>query len=206
MPQTDSRIDTYITKSPSFAQPVLLHLRSLIHKSCPDVTETIKWGMPSFGYKSKILCNMAAFKQHCALNFWLGSVMETVKEISASGNRENAMGDLGKIRSLTALPSDKLLLKAFKEAQTLIDKGVTLPKKPKEDTTKEITVPGYFAKALKKNKKAVEVFDKFSYSHKKEYVAWITEAKTEATREKRIATALEWLAEGKSRMWKYEKK
>ena len=149
---------------------------------------------------------MAAFKQHCALNFWLGSVMESVKEMSASGNNEDAMGDLGKIKSLTDLPSDKLLLKAFKEAQTLTDKGVTLPKKPKEDTPKEITVPDYFTKALKKNKKAADVFDKFSYSHKREYIEWIIEAKTEATREKRITTALEWLAEGKSRMWKYEKK
>jgi uncharacterized protein YdeI (YjbR/CyaY-like superfamily) len=206
MPQIDSRIDTYISKSATFAQPILLHLRSLIHKSCPDVTETIKWGMPNFDYKGKILCNFAAFKQHCAFNFWLGSVMQTVKEFSPSADREAAMGDLGKIKSLADLPPDKLFLKALKEAQDLIDKGIALPKKSKDDIPKEIVVPGYFSNVLKRNKKAFDVFNKFSYSNKKEYVDWITEAKTEATRENRIATALEWLAEGKTRMWKYEKK
>ncbi|MDR0793404.1 MAG: YdeI/OmpD-associated family protein [Chitinophagaceae bacterium] len=206
MPQTDTRVDTYIAKSASFAQPILVHLRSLIHKSCPNVMETIKWGMPNFDYKGKILCNFAAFKQHCAFNFWLGSVMQTVKEFSVSADREEAMGDLGKIKSLSDLPPDKLFLKALKEAQDLIDKGVTLPKKQKDDAPKEISVPDYFVKALKKNKQAADVFNKFSYSCKKEYVDWITEAKTDATREKRIATAIEWLAEGKSRMWKYEKK
>ena len=206
MPQINTHIDAYIAKSAPFAQPVLQHLRSLIHTSCPDVIETIKWGMPSFDYKGKILCNMAAFKQHCAFNFWLSSIMETVKGMSAAENKEAAMGDLGKIKSLRDLPPDKFLVKALKEAQALIDKGITLPKKPKEDIPKTITVPDYFSKALRKNKKALEVFNKFSYSNKKEYVEWITEAKTEATHEKRITTALEWLAEGKSRMWKYEKK
>jgi uncharacterized protein YdeI (YjbR/CyaY-like superfamily) len=90
----------------------------------------------------------------------------------------------------------------------LNDKGIKLPAKvkPTDKEKKELTVPDYFTKALAKNKKAKQVFENFAYSHKKEYLAWITEAKTEETRNKRMETALEWMAEGKSRLWKYEKK
>ena len=74
--------------------------------------------------------------------------------------------------------------------------------KPKPVDKKELTVPDYFTKALAKNKKAKQVFDAASYSYKKEYVMWVTEAKTEETRNSRMATALEWIAEGKGRNWK----
>lgn len=204
MGKKDQRVDAYIAKSQDFAKPIMEHLRELVHKAHPDIEETIKWGFPHFQYKG-IVCSMAAFKQHCAVVFWKAAIMSDpilVKNAEA----ESSMGHLGKITSLKDLPKDKTLLSFIKEAVKLNEDDVKLPSKPKPKEKKEIVVPGYFTKALKKNKKANEVFNNFAYSHKKEYVEWITEAKTDETRNKRIATALEWIAEGKGRNWKYAKK
>ncbi len=198
MPTTDPRIDAYIEKSAEFAQPVLIHLRELIHKACPQVSETLKWSMPSFEYKG-ILCGFAAFKNHCTLMFWKQSLMET----DAFPKNKTAMGSFGRITSLKDLPSDKVIIGLIHQAMELNEKGVKVPRKAAA-TKKDLVVPDDLTKALSKNKKAKAQFDKFSPSHKKEYVQWITEAKTEPTRNKRLATTIEWLAEGKSRNWKYE--
>lgn len=198
MPKTDPRIDAYIEKSADFARPVLVHLRKLIHAACPDVTETLKWSMPSFEYKG-ILCDFAAFKAHCTFGFWKQSLMES----DAFPKNKTAMGSFGRITSLKDLPSDKVMIGLIHQAMELNEKGVKVKKTPA--AKKDFIVPDDLNKALTKNKKARAQFDKFSYSHKKEYVEWITEAKTEPTRLKRLATTIEWLAEGKGRNWKYEK-
>ncbi len=112
------------------------------------------------------------------------------------------MGNFGQIKSLKDLPSDKIIGEYIKEAMALINAGTKLPKKEKT-SAKEIKMPVYFLKELQKNKTAFTNFEKFSPSHKKEYIEWIIEAKTETTRNKRIMTALEWLQNGKSRNWKY---
>jgi len=199
MPNVDPRIDAYVEKSAEFAKPVLTHLRKLIHKACPEVTETLKWSMPSFEYKG-ILCGFAAFKQHCTFGFWKQSLMET----DAFPENKTAMGSFGRITSLDDLPSDRVMIDLIKQAAVLNDKGVKVPKKP-APAKKELTIPTDLTKALSKNKAAKTAFEKFSYSHKKEYVEWIDEAKTEPTRNKRLATTVEWLSQGKSRNWKYEK-
>lgn len=198
MPKTDPRIDAYIEKSADFARPVLVHLRKLIHAACPDVTETLKWSMPSFEYKG-ILCDFAAFKAHCTFGFWKQSLMES----DAFPRNKTAMGSFGRITSLKDLPSDKVMIGLIHQAMELNEKGVKVKKTPA--AKKDLIVPDDLNKALTKNKKARAQFDKISYSHKKEYVEWITEAKTEPTRLKRLATTIEWLAEGKGRNWKYEK-
>lgn len=198
MPATDARIDAYIEKSADFAQPILIHLRKLIHKACPDVSETMKWSMPSFEYKG-ILCGFAAFKQHCTFGFWKQSLMET----DAFPKNKTAMGSFGRIASVKDLPSDKVMIDLIHQAMELNEKGVKVPKKPTTGP-KELVVPDELTKVLSKNKKAKTVFDNFSYSQKKEYVEWITQAKTEPTRNKRLATTVEWLSEGKRRNWKYE--
>jgi uncharacterized protein YdeI (YjbR/CyaY-like superfamily) len=195
---TDPRIDAYIERSAEFAQPVLVHLRDLIHKACPEVAETLKWSMPSFEYKG-ILCGFAAFKQHCTFGFWKQALMET----DAFPKNKTAMGSFGRITSLRDLPPDKVMIGLIRQAVELNEKGIKLPKKPAR-AKKEIIVPDDLKKALSKNKAAKAQFDKFTYSHKKEYVEWITEAKTEPTRNKRLATTVEWLAEGKARNWKYD--
>ena len=198
MPTVDPRVDAYIKKSADFAKPILIHLRELIHNACPDVTETLKWSMPSFEYKG-LLCGFAAFKQHCTFGFWKQSLMES----DAFPQNKTAMGSFRRITSLKDLPSDKVMAGLIKQAMELNDKGVKVPKKaaaPKKD----LIVPDILTEALARNEKAAETFNAFPYSCKKEYVEWISEAKTEPTRDKRLATTIEWLSEGKRRNWKYE--
>jgi hypothetical protein len=160
------RIDEYIAKSADFAQPVLTHLRKLVHKACPDVVETWKWSFPNFDYKGSILCSMAAFKQHCSFGFWLGSLMEDPEGIIEKGSDKSAMGSLGKLQSIKDLPPDKVLIAYIKQAMDLIDKGVKLQKKENPTAGKPVEVPDYFTSALKKNKAAHAVFEKFPPSHK----------------------------------------
>ena len=197
-------VDAYIAKSAGFARPILEHMREVIHSACSDVTEKIKWGMPFFDYGDEMMCHIAAFKQYAVLGFWKGSIMKD-PILRENASSESSMGHLGRITSLKDLPSDKKLTAYIKEAMKLNDDGIKVDRKPKSTEKKELTVPDYFQKAINKNKKAKTIFDAFAYSHKKEYVEWITEAKTDATREKRISSAIEMMQEGKSRHWKYQK-
>ncbi|PQA94478.1 hypothetical protein B0A69_08410 [Chryseobacterium shigense] len=203
MEKHSPKIDTYIEKSQDFAQPVLHYIRDIVHEFCPDAEETMKWSFPHFMYKGKILCAMASFKQHCTFGFWLEKEMKTMQEIT-SGIEKNSMFSLGKITKTEDLPPKIMLKKAIKEAMELINMGVTMKKAPPAKTETEI--PEYFQTALNGNKKALQIFGKGSPSFRKEYINWITEAKTEATRDKRMEQALEWIADGKARNWKYEKK
>ena len=205
MATKEKKIDAYIAKSADFAKPILLHIRHLVHKACPDVEEKMKWSMPFFDYKGEMLCHMASFKQHAVMGFWKATLMKD-SILVENARSETAMGHLGKITSLKDLPSDKKITAWIKEAMLLNDKGIKLPAKAKTVVQTDLAVPDYFEKALAKNKKAKQVFEKFPPSHKKEYLMWITEAKTEETRNKRMATALDWIAEGKGRNWKYESK
>lgn len=201
----NKRIDAYIAKAQPFAQPILKHFRSLVHRACPDAEETIKWGFPHFDYRGEMMCSMAAFKQHCAFGFWKAALMKN-KSLLKNAESESAMGHLGRITSLNDLPSDTVLISSIKEAALLNKEGVKVKKNPPSREKKRLVVPGYFLAMLKKNKKASAAFEGFSYSNKKEYVEWITDAKTEKTRQKRIETALEWMSVGKVRNWKYLKK
>ena len=202
----DPRIDTYIDKATPFAQPILNHIRELIHSTCPNVEETMKWSFPHFDYKGAMMCHMASFKNHMAFGFWKASIMADPHGILQQENR-TAMGHFGKIQSLKDLPKDKIMLEYIKQAMILNEDGINIVKAPAKSTAKkEIIVPDYFIKALGKNIKALETFENFSPSHRREYINWITEAKTEATREKRMATAIKQLSEGKIKDWKYMRK
>lgn len=204
MKATSSAIDAYIKKAAPLAQPILTHLRKLVHATCPEVEEKIKWGFPHFDYKGDMMCSMASFKQHASFGFWKAPLMKdpVLKETAAS---EVAMGHVGKISSLKDLPSDKKLISWIKEAMKLNEEGVKMVKTKPVKTT-ELIIPAYFTKALQKNKKALSFFTEFSTSAKKEYVSWVDEAKSEETRNKRMEQSIEWLAEGKPRNWKYMKK
>lgn len=201
----EKAVDAYIAKSADFAKPILLHIRALVHKTCPDVEEKMKWSFPHFDHKGEMMCSMAAFKQHAVFGFWKAALMKDPVLIE-NARSETAMGHLGKLTSLKDLPPDKKMMAWIKEAMQLTDKGVKLPARLKITEKKELVVPDYFSKALNKNKAAKKTFENFAYSHKKEYLLWITEAKTEVTRDKRMATALEWMAEGKGMHWRYQKK
>ncbi len=199
MSKKDKRIDDYIARSKDFAKPILSHIRELVHNACPDVEETIKWGFPHFDYKG-ILCSMASFKQHCSFGFWKASLMDDTQHILAV--ESESMGSLGKLASLKDLPADKIMIAYIKQAAKLNDDGVKLIKRP-ATTKKDLVISDYFKKALAKNKKAKVVFESFSYSQQKEYVEWVTEAKTDETRLKRMTKTLAQLAEGKFLNWKY---
>ncbi len=199
----DKRVDAYIAKSADFAQPILEHLRKLVHNANPDVLETMKWSFPHFDYKG-IVCSMASFKQHCAFGFWKQELMKDPDKLFSKV--KEGMGSLGQIKTLKDLPSDKILLSYINEAIKLNEDSIKLQKKPSEKEKKDLIAPPYLLAALRKNKKAGISFNSFSYSHRKEYIEWLEDAKTEATRNKRLAFTIEWLTEGKSRMWKYERK
>ncbi len=204
MAKTIPQVDAYIAKAAPFAQPILNHLRALVHKACPGAEEKWKWSSPHFDYKEGPLCHMAAFKAHCAFGFWKAALMKDQSALP-DANRDEAMGQFGRITSLKDLPSDKVIIALIKEAMQLNEEGKKLTqKKPTEKEKKELETPDYLGAAIKKNRKAAATWDGFSYSHRKEYIEWITEAKTEATREKRVAQAIEWMAEGKQRHWKYK--
>lgn len=200
----DERIDVYIEKSAEFAQPILNHLREIIHKAVPDIHETMKWSFPHFEYKKSILCSMAAFKQHCSFGFWLGSLMKDTENIMKPIG-ETGMGQFGKIASIGDLPSKEIITQYIYQAVELIDSGAKLEKKAPVQL-KELIIPEDLQAALKNNSKAMATFELFSPSNRKEYVEWIAEAKTESTRQKRLETAIEWMSEGKIRHWKYIKK
>ncbi len=204
MPSKDKRIDTYITKALPFAQPVLKKLRELVHKACPEVTETIKWGMPSFEYKGPMF-GFAAFKQHCVAMFWKSNLLNDpngdLKERANKGGE--AMGNMGRMTSLKDLPPDKAIIDFVKQHMKLNNEGIKIEKKTKPK--KELLVPEELTEAISKNKKAKETFENFSPSNKREYVDWISEAKTPATKNKRLEEAVQWMSEGKPRLWKYLK-
>ena len=194
----DPRVDAYIDKSADFAKPILTRLREVVHEACPDVEETMKWSFPHFMYKG-MLCSMASFKQHCAFGFWKGALV-----LGGDGARaQEAMGSFGRIARLSDLPPKKTLAAYVKKAAALNEAGVVRTPKAPRPPKKPLVVPDYFMAALRKNKKALVTFEGFSPSHRREYVEWVTEAKGEDTRARRLEQAVEWMAEGKSRHWKY---
>jgi uncharacterized protein YdeI (YjbR/CyaY-like superfamily) len=197
MGRMDPRVDAYIAKAQPFAKPILNRIRKAVHAGCPDVTETIKWGMPAFEYKGP-LAGMAAFKAHAVMGFWKARAMKTLPKDRV----KDAMGTFGRFESVDDVPSEAALARMVKEAAALNEAGVKVPRVAKAPK-KPLAAPSYMLAAIKKNKRAHAAYEAFSPSCKREYVEWVTEAKTEATRERRLATAVQWMTEGKVRNWKY---
>jgi uncharacterized protein YdeI (YjbR/CyaY-like superfamily) len=197
------KVESYIEQAAPFAQPVLEHLRGLVHKACPEVEETIKWSMPFFVYRGEIVANMAAFKAHCSFGIWGREIVAAMRKDGLAV--KGGMGSLGKISSLKDLPKDAALLGYLRQATVLVKDGAkTFPSRRKV-VKPAVEVPAELTTALKKNKTAAKIFAEFSPGKKREYVDWIVEARQEATKLRRVAQAVEWIAEGKSRNWKYEK-
>ena len=203
MGHRDPRIDAYIAKAAPFAQPILEHLRAIVHEGCPGVEETIKWGMPSFVHGGGILCGMAAFKAHASFGFWKHALV--VGEGGAGEGAERVgMGSFGKLATVRDLPPKQRLVAYVKKAAALNAQGIGPVATRKAAAAKPAPVPTpEFAAALRRNKAAAVAFKAFPPSHQREYVDWIAEATRDATRDRRIAQAVEWIAEGRQRNWKY---
>jgi uncharacterized protein YdeI (YjbR/CyaY-like superfamily) len=206
MENFDPRVDAFIAKAADFAKPILIHLRQLVHTAHPGITETMKWSMPFFDYKGPV-CQMAAFKQHCAFGFWRATMLTDPHNVLNKGEEQSA-GSIGRLTSLADLPADEILIEYIREAVELNQNGekarMKTKDKPAPKVKKEIHVPDEFIDALDANPATDEHFNKFSPSKQREYLEWFADAKSDVTRSKRIAQALEWIAEGKSRNWKYQ--
>jgi uncharacterized protein YdeI (YjbR/CyaY-like superfamily) len=203
----DPRVDAYIAKSKPFAQPILIHIRELVHKACPGAVETIKWSRPFFEYKDIILGNMSGFKEHCSFGFWGEEIAAVLRD--AKLLQPDAMGSLGRITRIEDLPDDKQLLSLLRQAAGFIDMGQCTSRIAARHKVVKAPVPvamanPEFTRALKANQKAATAFASFSPSCKREYIEWIGDAKRAETRDKRIATAIDWISEGKQRNWKYQ--
>lgn len=200
MKNTNPEVDNYIKNAQPFAQPILRHIRKLMHKGCPNLTETMKWDMPHFEYHG-VIGSMAAFKAHAVFGFWKQDLIPGMKKYI---KEKEAMGSWGRITSLKGIPPDDDIIKFVQMAASLNEQGIKLQKRIPKAVKYEM--PADFLNAIKANKKAWETYEAFSLSNKKEYVVWVTEAKTEETRVRRLETAVEWMSEGKPRMWKYMRK
>lgn len=198
MADRNPRVDAYIAKSAEFAQPILQRLRDVVHQACPDVEETIKWGSPSFVHAGGILCGMAAFKQHASFGYWKHSL------VVGEGVAREGMGSYGKFTKLSDLPPKKQLIADIRKAMRLNEEGIKVVGARKLAPRPPVEVPTDLLAVLKKNARARNSFDAFSPSARREYVEWLTEAKRVETRQRRLAQAVEWMAEGKERHWKYK--
>ena len=194
MVKTDPRVDAYIDNAAEFARPILAYLRALVHRTCPDVEETLKWGMPTFMHHG-MLCGMAAFKQHVSFGFWKHAL------VVGAGVPRDGMGSFGKVAKLAELPGKAALTGYIKKAMQLNEGGIKIPRGTRQRAP--LATPADLATALKKNRKAFATFEGFSPTNRREYIEWIVEAKREQTRTKRLDQTIEWLAEGKVRNWKY---
>ncbi len=196
MSTRDPRVDAYIANAPDFAKPILMHLREVVHRSCPQVEETLKWRMPTFMYQG-MLAGMAAFKQHCSFGFWKHELV-VGKELASS---PQGMGQFGKVTKVSDLPSASALAAYIKKAMKLNEDGVKAPRAtPKK---RALAMPPDLSAALKKNRKAAATFAAFSPTNQRDYIEWIVDAKRDETRSKRVTQAIAWIAEGKPRNWKY---
>jgi uncharacterized protein YdeI (YjbR/CyaY-like superfamily) len=203
MGQYNEKVDAYIAKSADFAKPILIHLRELVHRAAPELTEMIKWGFPFFDYKGPV-CQMAAFKKHCAFGFWKEKMLNDPKGYLKVDGEESSAGSFGQILSISDLPPEEVLIDFIHQAIAINEKGIKVEKKPAAPKA-EVAMTPEFDQMLKANLAAMDHFEKFSPSKKREYLEWFVDAKSAATREKRMEQALEWIAEGKSRNWKYQK-
>jgi uncharacterized protein YdeI (YjbR/CyaY-like superfamily) len=198
-PKKDPRVDAYIAKARPFAQPILKRIRQAVHTGCPEVVETVKWSVPAFEYKGP-MCGMASFKAHCLMGFWKGTLLKSMPKDKVT----QAGGGWGRFESIDDLPPQGALVRMVKEAKALNDAGLKVPRAARAPKPPPKT-PAYMLAAIKKNKKAFDAYEAFSPSHQREYIEWIADAKTDETRDRRLETAVQWIAEGKSRNWKYQR-
>ncbi|MES2058193.1 MAG: YdeI/OmpD-associated family protein [Pseudomonadota bacterium] len=204
VPNHNPKVDAYLDAAEDFAKPILVHVRGLLHANCPEVTEEIKWGNPHFDYKGEMMCIFAAYKNHCSFSFWKDGLMADAR-LKANADLPAIKRFMGKLMTVTDLPADSDLVSWIREAMSLNERGVKLPPRQSDGPKREVGIPDAFAERLAAQPAIKAIFEGKSSSFQKEYNVWIGEAKTDATRDKRIDEALTWIADGKGRFWKYAK-
>ncbi|CAN7196279.1 YdeI/OmpD-associated family protein [Bosea sp. LjRoot9] len=204
MPGPEPKVDAYAESVEAFAKPILAHLRGVVRSTCPEVVETLKWGIPHFDYRGEMMCIFAAYKSHCAFSFWKSSLMSDPR-LKASVDLPSSKRFMGKLTSLADLPVDAELIAWIREAMVLNEQGAKVAPRTSSAPAKTVVAPSVFVDRLAASPSVKTIFESKSASFRKEYIVWIADAKTEATRDKRIDEALAWIAEGKGRFWKYAK-
>ncbi|MTI72130.1 MAG: hypothetical protein FH747_00530 [Stenotrophomonas sp.] len=194
MPTPDPRVDAYIARAAAFAQPILREIRQRVHAACPGVEEAIRWGMPAFLHRGRLLCGMAAFKAHAALNLW-------ARDAGDSG-AGGGMGQYGRLRSVADLPARRGFAAQLRQAMQRIEGGAPVLKRAPRPPLPMLPA---FAQALAAAPQARATFDGLAPGARRDYLEWIGQARRETTRQQRIAQAIEWLAQGKRRHWKHER-
>jgi hypothetical protein len=189
MPTIDKRVDAYIAKAADWAKPILIRIRDWVHEGAPDCEETLKWNSPTF-VQNGMLCGMAAFKQHCIVGFWKGSLVGAKLR--------------DRLARVDDLPPKAEFLRYVRRAVELNESGIKVPRQPAKPK-KPLAMPASFRGALTKSAQARATWKSFSPSHQREYLEWILDAKQEETKSRRIAQAVEWIGQGKPRNWKYMK-
>lgn len=195
MATEDPRVDAYIANAADFAQPLLVQFRAAVRQACPEVVEAIKWRMPFFMHRGRMLAHMAAFKAHCAFDIHAGPAS---RDADKDGE---AMGVFGRVTTRADLPSKAELVKRLKAGVAVIESGEKTARTPKALPRPPLETPPDLVAALVRNAPARKRFAAFSPSHRREYIEWLMEAKRPQTREKRLAQAIDQITEGKPRHW-----
>ncbi len=203
MASHDPRIDAYLERAEEFAQPVLEHLRAIVHATCPNVEETIKWGFPHFMHAGSILCSMAAFKQHVAFGFWKGKLIDGIEPVDPD---QSAMGQFGRLRRIDDLPGKRSLAGFIRQAMKLNEQGTRQPLSKRSTRSRAVSMPPELAAGLARSRRSREHFEKLPPGQQREYLEWIAEGKQVATRKRRSEQAIDWLSDGKPRNWRYMRK
>lgn len=197
MAKPNPRVDAYIAKAAPFARPILAHLRAVVRAAAPQAEEEIKWGMPFFTYRGKLLCHLAAFKAHAAFGFYRGA------EVLDGAETRDAMGSFGRITDLRDLPPKRVIALYVKKAIALADSSAAAPRKAR--TPRPLPkMPPDLARALQVDAVASRQWKAFTPGKRREYLAWILEAKQAETRARRVAQTVAQVRVGKSQNWKYE--
>lgn len=205
LPGHDPRVDAYIARQAGFARPILTHLRALVHAACPEAGEAIKWSMPFFTIAGRNLCNMAGFKAHVAFGFWENAAAKDASAVGDAGGGTSAMGQFGRLTSLSDLPDDATMTTLIAQAADRARSRAAAPSSAPRPARAPLPMPPELEAAIANNPDAAVHWAAFTPGKIRDYAEWIGEAKRPETRDKRIAEAVGWIAEGKDRNWKYRR-
>jgi hypothetical protein len=187
------QINQYMAELPEWQRRMLVRLRQLIHEAAPEVEEAWRWDKPHFD-NAGIMVGLCAFKEHVAVWFHKGALLKDTKKLFEATARTEEKG----MRAYKLHEGDKINEAAFldlvKQAVAVNDKGTKL--REAKPTKKALVVPEDLEQVLRKDPTAWANWEAFPVGHRRAYVEWVTDARQEETRKRRIAQSLEKIREG----------